>query len=366
MFALKAQEGAARLGQLMLAHGRVDTPAFMPVGTRASVKALAPQQLHEIGAQIILGNTYHLALRPGSATIARLGGLAKFNAWQGPTLTDSGGFQVFSLRQRRQLSEEGVVFRDPYNGDRVVMTPESAMLAQQQLGADIIMAFDECTPYPASQAEAERSMQLSMRWAARCRQMHKDGAQFLFGIVQGGIYPELRLRSLQELETVGFAGYAIGGLAVGEPKQEMLAMLDLLGEAMPQNSPRYLMGVGTPRDLVEGVARGMDMFDCVMPTRNARNGHLFTGAGVVKIRNAQHANCELRLDEDCDCYTCSNFSRAYLHHLEKNRELLYYQLASLHNLRFYLALMERIRGALAAGQFADFYRKFMTTPPAQA
>jgi len=365
VFLLKARDGAARLGELVLPHGRVETPVFMPVGTLASVKALSPLQLREAGARIILGNTFHLALRPGGRVVQQLGGLASFNGWRGPTLTDSGGFQVFSLRERRKLDEDGVTFSDPHNGDTLRMTPESSIATQQQLGADIIMAFDECTPYPASYEQTESSMRLSMRWAARCRKAHEDGAQHLFGIIQGGVYPQLRRESLKALLDIGFAGYAIGGLAVGEPKEEMLAMVKQLGDEMPQDRPRYLMGVGTPLDLVEGVARGVDMFDCVMPTRNARNGSLFTGSGLVKIRNAAYATSEKPLDDACDCYTCNNFSLAYLHHLEKNRELLYHQLASLHNLRVYLSLLERIRAAIAKGVFAAFYTAFKTSPLAK-
>ena len=365
MFVVDARDGAARRGTLNLAHGVVETPAFMPVGTLGSVKSLSPAHLRQLGAQIILGNTFHLVLRPGADIVKQLGGLAKFNAWHGPTLTDSGGFQVFSLREKRTLDEDGVTFRDPYNGSKLRMTPESSIAAQQALGADIIMAFDECTAFPASFEQAKHSMRLSMRWAQRCRQAHSDSSQWLFGIIQGGVYPELRLESLNALVDIGFPGYAIGGLAVGEPKAAMLDIIDLVGERMPQDKPRYLMGVGTPLDLVEGVMRGIDMFDCVMPTRNARNGTLFTSEGLVKIRNARYATADYPLDNNCDCYTCSNFSCAYLHHLEKNRELLYYQLASIHNLRLYLSLMQQMRDAIATQTFAAFYAGFKASPLAQ-
>ena len=349
-----ASDAAARRGRLHFPRGVVETPAFMPVGTYGTVKGVLPRDIAEIGAQIILGNTFHLWLRPGTEVIAAHGDLHDFMQWQGPILTDSGGFQVFSLGAMRKISEEGVAFRSPVDGAKVFLDPETSMAIQRALGSDIVMIFDECTPYPATHAEAERSMELSLRWAARSRVAHGDSASALFGIVQGGMYDDLRSRSLAGLVDLGFDGYAIGGLSVGEPKEEMLAVLDVLPAQMPEDAPRYLMGVGTPADLLEGVRRGIDMFDCVMPTRHARNGYLFTSTGVVKIRNARHKRDTTPLDAACDCYTCQNFSRAYLHHLDKCNEMLGSQLNTLHNLRYYQTHMRGIRDAIEAGHLEAF------------
>ena len=321
-FELLAQDGNARRGQLHLAHGWVQTPVFMPVGTYATVKAMTPEELRGIGAQIVLGNTFHLMLRPGTEVIEAHGGLHGFMHWDGPILTDSGGFQVFSLKTLRKITEEGVSFRSPINGDQVFLSPERCVQVQHALGADIIMVFDECTPYPADLDQARDSMQLSMRWAARCRLVHDAHPAALFGIVQGGMYPELRSDSLAGLVDIGFDGYAIGGLSVGEPTEEMLRILSHTVVQMPDRRPRYLMGVGTPEDIVEAVRLGVDMFDCVLPTRNARNGHLFTDSGVLRIRNARFRSDLGPLDPACGCYTCANYSRAYLHHLDKSGEIL--------------------------------------------
>jgi len=336
----------------------VQTPAFMPVGTYGTVKGMLPRDITAIGAEIILGNTFHLWLRPGTDVIRAHGDLHDFMGWQGPILTDSGGFQVFSLDDLRKVTEEGVAFKSPVNGDKVFLDPETSMRIQRDLGSDIVMIFDECTPYPATEAEADRSMQLSLRWAERSRRAHGDNPAALFGIVQGGMYPELRKRSLDGLMNIGFNGYAIGGLSVGEPKGEMMSVLDALAGLLPAESPRYLMGVGTPADLLEGVLRGVDMFDCVMPTRNARNGHLFTSTGVLKLRNAKHKASTEPVDAECDCYTCSNFSRAYLAHLDKCNEILGSQLATIHNLRFYQRHMAGIRAAIEAGELDRFAEDF--------
>ena len=351
-FELLATDGAARRGRLHFERGVVETPIFMPVGTYGTVKGMTPRDLHEIEAQIILGNTFHLMLRPGADAMAELGGLHRFMGWDRPILTDSGGFQVWSLGELRKVREEGVEFASPIDGSKVFLSPERSMEVQRKLGSDIVMIFDECTPYPATREAARSSMELSRRWAARSRTAHGDSPSALFGIVQGGMYDDLRRESLEGLLEIGFDGYAIGGLSVGEPKDEMMAVLDGLGPHMPVDAPRYLMGVGTPMDLVEGVARGVDMFDCVMPTRNARNGHLFTSQGVVRIRNARHRYDESPLDPNCDCYTCQNFSRAYLHHLDKCNEMLGGQLNTIHNLRYYLSLMARLRASIASGNFA--------------
>lgn len=353
-FELLACDGAARRGRLHFDRGQVDTPAFMPVGTYGTVKSMTPADLDAIGAQIVLGNTFHLMLRPGAELIAELGDLHGFMGWSRPILTDSGGFQVWSLGELRKVKEEGVTFRSPKDGARVFLSPERSMEVQRLLGSDIVMIFDECTPWPATHAQAEDSMTLSLRWAARSRQAHGDSSAALFGIVQGGMYPDLRARSLEGLCEIGFDGYAIGGLSVGEPQAEMLQVLDGLEPRMPGDAPRYLMGVGTPADIVEAVARGIDMFDCVMPTRNARNGHLFTSAGVVRIRNARHRNDESPLDPHCNCYTCQNFSRAYLHHLDRCNEMLGGHLNTVHNLRYYQNLMAGLRGAIESGTFAAF------------
>jgi queuine tRNA-ribosyltransferase len=330
----------------------------MPVGTYGTVKGMLPRDITAIGAEIILGNTFHLWLRPGTDVIRAHGDLHDFMGWQGPILTDSGGFQVFSLDDLRKVTEEGVAFKSPVNGDKVFLDPETSMRIQRDLGSDIVMIFDECTPYPATEAEADRSMQLSLRWAERSRRAHGDNPAALFGIVQGGMYPELRKRSLDGLMNIGFNGYAIGGLSVGEPKGEMMSVLDALAGLLPAESPRYLMGVGTPADLLEGVLRGVDMFDCVMPTRNARNGHLFTSTGVLKLRNAKHKASTEPVDAECDCYTCSNFSRAYLAHLDKCNEILGSQLATIHNLRFYQRHMAGMRAAIEAGELDRFAEDF--------
>ncbi len=357
-FELLATDGAARRARLSLAHGVLDTPAFMPVGTYGTVKAMRPTDLKDIGAQIVLGNTFHLWLRPGLEVIEAHGGLHRFMGWDGPILTDSGGFQVFSLNELRKISEEGVNFRSPVNGDPCFLSPEESMRIQRVLNSDIVMIFDECTPYPADLQQASESMQLSLRWAARSKQAHGDNPNALFGIVQGGMYPELRLQSLQGLQQIGFDGYAIGGLSVGEPKEEMRKILNYTAPLLPQDQPRYLMGVGTPEDLVEAVQAGMDMFDCVMPTRNARNGHLFTRHGDVRIRNSRYRHETQPLDADCSCYTCRNFTRAYLHHLDKSQEILGATLNSLHNLHYYQELMRGLREAIATGQLSRFVTEF--------
>ena len=357
-FKVSQRDGLARRGEIELPRGRIQTPAFMPVGTYGTVKGMLPRDIREIGAEIILGNTFHLWLRPGTEVIKAHGDLHDFMGWSGPILTDSGGFQVFSLDELRKVTEEGVAFRSPVNGDKVFLDPETSMQIQRDLGSDIVMIFDECTPYPATEREAERSMQLSLRWAARSKQAHGDNPAALFGIVQGGMYPELRKQSLDALMEIGFDGYAIGGLSVGEPKNEMTKVLDGLAPQLPAEAPRYLMGVGTPADLLEGVRRGIDMFDCVMPTRNARNGHLFTSAGVIKLRNARHKASTEPLDPTCDCYTCQHFSRGYLAHLDRCNEILGAQLATIHNLRFYQRHMTGIRQAIEAGDLEGFAHAF--------
>lgn len=357
-FDLLQTAGIARRGQLQFARGVVDTPAFMPVGTYGTVKAMTPDEVAALGAQIILGNTFHLMLRPGTEIIGAHGDLHDFMGWQGPILTDSGGFQVFSLGDLRKITERGVEFQSPKDGSRWFLGPEESMQVQRELGSDIVMAFDECTPYPASYEEAQQSMRLSMRWAERCKDAHGDNPNALFGIVQGGMYPDLRQESLDKLTQIGFDGYAIGGLSVGEPKDEMFKTLDDLMPKMPTEQPRYLMGVGTPADLVEGVLRGVDMFDCVMPTRNARNGHLFTSQGVIKIRNSVNKHSTEPLDPACDCYTCQNYSRAYLHHLDRCHEILGARLNTIHNLRYYQALMFGLREAIQQGRLSDFVVEF--------
>ena len=352
------QEGRARRGRLTFPRGTVETPAFMPVGTYGTVKGMTPKDVEAIGAEIILGNTFHLWLRPGTEVIEAHGDLHDFSQWQKPILTDSGGFQVFSLGAMRKITEQGVHFRSPVDGAKVFMGPEESMAVQRSLGSDVVMIFDECTPYPATEDEARKSMELSLRWAARSRVAHGDSPSALFGIVQGGMYPDLRKRSLEGLLEIGFDGLAIGGLSVGEPKEEMIGVLDYLPTWMPEDKPRYLMGVGKPEDLVEGVRRGIDMFDCVMPTRNARNGHLFTADGTVKIRNATHRHDTNPLEADCDCYTCQHFSRGYLHHLDRCGEMLGSMLNTVHNLRYYQRLMAGLRGAIEAGTLADFVAQF--------
>jgi queuine tRNA-ribosyltransferase len=357
-FTVSHRDNFARRGEIELPRGRIQTPAFMPVGTYGTVKGMLPRDIVEIGAEIILGNTFHLWLRPGTEVVKAHGDLHDFMGWSGPILTDSGGFQVFSLDELRKVSEAGVAFRSPVNGDKVFLDPETSMRIQRDLGSDIVMIFDECTPYPASEGEAERSMQLSLRWAARSKAAHGANPAALFGIVQGGMYPELRQQSLDALVDMGFDGYAIGGLSVGEPKSEMTKVLDGLAPHLPPEAPRYLMGVGTPADLLEGVRRGIDMFDCVMPTRNARNGHLFTSQGVIKLRNARHKTSTEPLDPSCDCHTCQHFSRGYLAHLDKCNEILGAQLATIHNLRFYQRHMAGIRQAIEAGDFEGFASAF--------
>ncbi len=350
MFELLATDGASRRGRLTTAHGVIETPVFMPCGTYGTVKAMTPKTLEEVGTQILLGNTFHLLLRPGDAVIRSLGGLHEFMHWPHPILTDSGGFQVWSLGDLREISEDGVRFRSPIDGDRVELTPERSMQVQQNLGADILMVFDECTPFPATYEAAEASMQLSLRWAGRCKEAH-NGSGMLFGIVQGGMYDELRKLSLAGLEALDFDGYAIGGLSVGESKRAMDAVLLGILPNMPVERPRYLMGVGTPQDLVRGIELGVDMFDCVLPTRNARNGYLFTSTGTLKIRNAQHRSSDEPVDAQCDCYTCANFSRGYLHHLDRCGEMLGPMLMTQHNLHYYHALVARLRGSIETGTF---------------
>jgi queuine tRNA-ribosyltransferase len=348
-FTVTQRDGAARRGVLELAHGRVDTPAFMPVGTYGTVKAMSPDELRVIGAQLLLGNTFHLWLRPGLEVIGKHGGLHRFMGWDGPILTDSGGFQVFSLGALRKITEEGVHFASPINGDRLFLTPEESMRIQQVLDSDIAMVFDECTPYPATEAEAEQSMQLSMRWAARSKSAWQS-SHALFGIVQGGVYPHLRAQSVERLVEIGFDGYAIGGLAVGEPKDDRRRIL--ASTRLPEDRPRYLMGMGTPEDLIEAVAAGIDLFDCVLPTRNARNGWLFTRHGDLKIRNARYRDDTGPLDEQCGCYACRHFTRAYLYHLQKANEILGARLNTLHNLYYYQELMQTLRAAIEAGNLA--------------
>ncbi|WP_445368498.1 tRNA guanosine(34) transglycosylase Tgt [Methylomonas sp. BW4-1] len=357
-FKLKATDGHARRCQLTFARGVVETPIFMPVGTYGAVKSLTPEDLNALGAQIILGNTFHLLLRPGMEVMKAHGDLHDFMRWQKPILTDSGGFQVFSLGALRKISEQGVTFKSPVNGSKIFMGPEESMQVQRDLGSDIVMIFDECTPYPATYQEAADSMRLSLRWAERSKRAHEGNSSALFGIVQGGMYPQLREESIAGLTDIGFDGYAIGGLSVGEPKHEMLATLDAIHQKMPVDKPRYLMGVGTPEDLVEGVRRGIDMFDCVMPTRNARNGHLFTRHGVIKIRNQQYQFDTRPLDEDCSCYTCRNYSRSYLKHLDKCKEMLGSRLNTIHNLHYYLELMQGLRDAIDGQTFDEFVAAF--------
>ncbi|WP_426189968.1 tRNA guanosine(34) transglycosylase Tgt [Massilia sp. DWR3-1-1] len=355
----------ARRGRLKLNHGIVETPIFMPVGTYGSVKAMSPLELNEIDAQIILGNTFHLWLRPGTTVLDKFGGLHGFMGWQKPILTDSGGFQVFSLGAMRKITEEGVKFASPIDGSKLFLSPEISMQIQRSLNSDIVMQFDECTPYeidgrPATSEEAAKSMRMSLRWAQRSMNEFKTGENpnALFGIVQGGMFENLRDESLAGLEEINFPGIAIGGLSVGEPKEDMMRMLAHVGPRLPANKPHYLMGVGTPEDLVAGVANGIDMFDCVMPTRNARNGWLFTRFGDVKIKNARYKDDAAPLDESCSCYCCKNFSRAYLHHLHRSKEILGARLNTIHNLHYYLKIMQEMRDAIDADDFAGFRRQF--------
>jgi queuine tRNA-ribosyltransferase len=351
---------SARLGKFTTPHGEVNTPVFMPVGTQATVKTLSPDDLVNIGAEIVLSNTYHLFLRPGHELIKEFGGLQKFMGWNRPVLTDSGGFQVFSLAELRKITEEGVTFQSPIDGGaKHLITPEYAVEIQEALGADIIMAFDECTPYPATRDYALDSLERTLRWAKRCRGAKKDTRQALFGIIQGGMYPDLRKHSAEVLVDMGFDGYAHGGLSVGETKPMMYEMIEATMPVLPEDRPRYLMGVGTPEDLVEGVDRGIDMFDCVMPTRNARNGTFFTSSGKVVIRNAQYEHDKGPIDPECGCYTCRNFTRAYLRHLFNASEVLALRLGTIHNVFFYLNLMRNIRAGIAQGRFKEFKKSFL-------
>lgn len=364
-FTLLKTDGKARRGRVKLNHGVVETPIFMPVGTYGSVKAMSPLELNEIESQIILGNTFHLWLRPGLDVVRKFGGLHTFMGWDKPILTDSGGFQVFSLGEMRKITEEGVHFSSPINGDKLFLSPEVSMQIQRVLNSDIVMQFDECTPYeidgrPATTEEAAKSMRMSLRWAKRSKDEfdREENPNALFGIVQGGMFEHLRDESLAGLNELGFDGMAIGGLSVGEPKEDMMRVLEHVGPRLPADKPHYLMGVGTPEDLVAGVANGIDMFDCVMPTRNARNGWLFTRFGDIKIKNAKYKDDTRPLDESCDCYACKNFSRAYLHHLHRTGEILGARLNTIHNLHYYLQLMKDIRAAIDDSQFAQFVVKF--------
>lgn len=366
-FAVTEQDDNSRRAHLNFARGDIQTPVFMPVGTYGTVKAMTPEELEGLGAQIILGNTFHLWLRPGTQIIRAHGDLHDFIHWRKPILTDSGGFQVYSLGAMRRIKEEGVYFQSPVDGAKVFMGPEESMAIQRELGSDIVMIFDECTPYPATEDEARKSMELSLRWAQRSKTAHQGNPAALFGIVQGGVFTELRRRSLEGLLDIGFDGYAVGGLSVGEPPEDRWRVLDFLADKLPADKPRYLMGVGTPEDIVEAVRRGIDMFDCVMPTRNARNGHLFTHEGVVRIKNAAHADDTRPLDETCGCYTCRNYSRAYLRHLHRLNEILGARLNTIHNLYYYQELMRNLRSAIEERRFdsfrADFYqRKGLSVP----
>jgi queuine tRNA-ribosyltransferase len=357
----KDPASSARLGKIATSHGEINTPVFMPVGTQATVKTLSPADLTDLGAEIILSNTYHLFLRPGHELIRDFGGVQKFMAWNRPVLTDSGGFQVFSLSELRKIAEEGVTFQSPIDGGaKHLITPEYAVEIQEALGADIIMAFDECIPYPATRDYAHESLERTLRWALRCRDAKKDTAQALFGIVQGGMYPDLRKQSAGALVDIGFDGYALGGLSVGETKPMMYEMVEATVPSLPGDQPRYLMGVGTPEDLVEGVDLGIDMFDCVMPTRNARNGTFFTSYGKVVIRNAQYERDKRPIDPECRCYTCRNFTRAYLRHLFNAGEVLALRLGTIHNLFFYLDLMRNVRASIEQGRFREFKKEFLS------
>jgi queuine tRNA-ribosyltransferase len=357
-FELIKNDGSARRGRLRFDRGEVETPAFMPVGTYGTVKAMTPEELEGIGAQIILGNTFHLMLRPGTDIIEKHGDLHDFMHWEGPILTDSGGFQVFSLAKMRKISEEGVRFKSPIDGSNVHLTPEVSMEVQRKLGSDIVMIFDECTPYPATEEQARESMELSLRWADRSKQAHDDNPSALFGIVQGGMYENLRMESAEGLKAIGFDGYAIGGLSVGEPLEERNAVLDVTTPHLPTARPRYLMGVGKPEDIIEAVRRGVDMFDCVIPTRNARTGFLYTRYGLLRIRNSRFADDIRPIDETCDCYTCRNYSRSYLRHLDKCGEILGSRLNTIHNLYYYQRLMREIREAIDNDRFEEYARTF--------
>ena len=370
-YELLATDGAARRGRVHARHGSIETPAFMPVGTYGTVKAMTAEELEGLGAEIVLGNTFHLMLRPGADVIAELGGLHRFMHWSRPILTDSGGFQVFSLAKLRKISEDGVKFRSPIDGSEVRLTPEDSMDVQRALGSDIAMMFDDCTAWPATETQARASMERSMRWARRCHDhYYRDGREAapgdLFGIVQGGMYPQLRRESLDALMAIDLPGLAVGGLAVGEPELERLRVLEELVPHMPTDRPRYLMGVGRPEDIVAAVLRGIDMFDCVMPTRHARNGHLFTCTGVINIRNAVHQRDPGPIDPECGCYTCRNYSRAYLRHLDRCKEILGSRLNTIHNLHFYLELMRQLREAISQGRLAAFARDFLARRQAPA
>ena len=362
-FELINNNDKARLGRLTFDRGEVNTPAFMPVGTYGAVKAMTVEEVRELGAEIILGNTFHLSITPSTEVIEAHGDLHDFMNWQGPILTDSGGFQVFSLGKMRKITEEGVAFRSPKDGSSIFMGPEESMQIQHKLGSDIVMIFDDCTAYPAEKNVVDQSMQLSLRWAKRSLIEHKrlNNKNALFGIVQGGMHRDLRVHSAESLIEMDFNGYAIGGLSVGEPKEEMMEVLSYLPDHMPKDKPRYLMGVGTPLDLVEGVASGVDMFDCVMPSRNARNGYLFTSEGVVKIRNAKYKKDTGPLDPNCACSTCSNYSRSYLHHLQKTNEILGSRLNTLHNLFYYQELMQSMRSAIQTNTFSTFRKSFLAS-----
>lgn len=360
-FSLLKKRGKARCGILQFNRGNIQTPAFMPVGTYGVVKSLSPKEVRATGSEILLGNTFHLWLRPGTEIIKMHGDLHDFMQWQGPILTDSGGFQVFSLGGLKKLTEEGVIFRSPFDGTKVFLDPEISIQTQRDLGSDIVMSFDECTMYPATEAQAKQSMELSMRWAYRSKVAHGDNPAALFGIIQGGMYQNLRDQSLKALTDIGFDGYAVGGLSVGEPKSDMIRILAHTVHQMPSDKPRYLMGVGKPHDLVEGVRQGIDMFDCVMPSRNARNGHLFVKNGVIRIRNSQYKTDTSLLDDSCDCYTCKNFSRSYLHYLDKTKESLGARLNTIHNITYYQRLMQNIRDALYEGCFEEFVQEFYDT-----
>ena len=357
-FEVDNNDGQARRGRLKFPRGVIETPAFMPVGTYGTVKGMLPRDIEATGAQIILGNTFHLMLRPGTEVVKAHGDLHDFMHWDKPILTDSGGFQVFSLGDLRKISEKGVSFKSPIDGAKVFLDPETSMQVQSDLGSDIVMIFDECTPYPASHQQAKDSMELSLRWADRSKIAHGDSPSALFGIVQGGMYEDLREQSVAGLKNIEFDGYAIGGLSVGEPKEEMLKVLDVVTPHMPEAKPRYLMGVGTPQDLLDAVMRGIDMFDCVMPTRHARNAHLFTSKGVLKMRNARHRHDTGPVDSNCDCYTCQNFSRGYLHHLDKCKEILGSQLNTIHNLSYYQSHMQAIREAINENRLQQFAEEF--------
>tara|TARA_B000000437_G_scaffold65650_1_gene47523 strand:+ start:1034 stop:2158 length:1125 start_codon:yes stop_codon:yes gene_type:complete len=361
MYKLINKDGEARRGEVKTFHGIFQTPAFMPVGTYGAVKSLSPKILESLNAEIILSNTYHLMERPGVDIIKAHGGLHQFMSWNKPILTDSGGYQVFSLAKNRKITEEGVEFNSSLNGNKLTLTPEICMDLQMGYGVDIAMVLDECTPYPATNIEAEESMNLSLRWAQRSRDSFKSNKASLFGIIQGGVFEELREKSLEELLKIEFEGYALGGLSVGEPKEDLYRIVKHIAPKMPENKPRYLMGVGTPMDIVKSVESGIDMFDCVIPTRHARNGYLYTSKGVIKIRNSQHRESLKPLDESCDCYTCKNFSRSYLHHLDKTKEMLGSTLQTIHNLTFYINLMRNLRVSIETGTLQSFIREFELT-----